>query len=132
MMVNAQQVYRRNQYETASPAELTMQLYNGAFRFLQQAQEAIEKEEFERANDRLGRAQDIVQELMMTLDTSLEIGQQLEQLYDYMLFRLTQANVKKDPAIVSEVSGILAHLREAWQEVVKHSREQAAAEVAQS
>lgn len=129
MIVNAQRVYQRNQYETASPAELTMQLYNGAIRFLQQAKEAIEKEEIERANDRLGRVQDIVQELMMTLDTSLEIGQQLEQLYDYMLYRLMQANVKKDVAIVSEVNGLLVQLQEAWQEVVKHSREQAPAKV---
>lgn len=129
MTYNAQQVYRRNQFETASPAELTMQLYNGAIRFLNQARQAIVQEEIEIANDRLHRVQDILQELAMTLDTSLEIGQQLEKLYDYMLYRLTQANVKKDAAMVEEVTSLLTGLRDAWKEVVKLSRQQASVKV---
>lgn len=126
---NAQQVYLRNQYETASPAELTLQLYNGAIRFLGQAREAIERQEIETANDRLHRTQDIIQELMLTLDTSVNVGRQLEALYDYMLFRLTQANVKKDAAVVEEVTGLLTELRDAWKEVVKYARQQVSVEV---
>lgn len=129
MMYNAQQVYMRNQYETASPAELTLQLYNGAIRFLDQAQKAITEGEIEIVNERLRKAQDIIQELLMTLDTTLEIGQQLSKLYDYMLYRLTQANVKKDTTMVEEVRNLLADLRDAWKEVVKYSRQQASVEV---
>lgn len=129
MNYHAQQVYRRNQFETASPAELTMQLYNGAIRFIEQAQEAIVHEEIELANDRLVRVQDIVRELAMTLDTTLEIGQQLDKMYDYMLHRLTEANVQKDAAIAREVGGLLIQLRDAWKEVVKFSRQQASVEV---
>lgn len=126
MMHHAQQVYKQNQVTTASPAELTMQLYNGAIRFLDQAQEAIEQNNIETANERLVRVQDIVRELDMTLDTALEVGQQLEQLYDYMLHRLTEANIKKDSEIVQEVRELLSGLRDAWKEVVKLSRQQAA------
>lgn len=125
MMHHAQQVYKRNQVTTASPAELTMQLYNGAIRFLDQAIEAIEQENIETANERLVRVQDIVRELEMTLDTTIEIGQQLKQLYDYMLHRLTEANIKKDLEIVQEVRELLSDLRDAWKEVVKLSRQQA-------
>lgn len=125
MMHHAQQVYKRNQVTTASPAELTMQLYNGAIRFLDQAIEAIEQENIETANERLVRVQDIVRELEMTLDTTIEIGQQLKQLYDYMLHRLTEANIKKDLEIVQEVCELLTDLRDAWKEVVKLSRQQA-------
>lgn len=132
MMYNAQQVYMRNQYETASPAELTLQLYNGAIRFLDQAQKAIVQGEIEIVNERLRKVQDIIQELLMTLDTTLEIGQQLSKLYDYMLYRLTQANVKKDAAMVEEVISLLTDLRDAWKEVVKHSRQQASVEVGRS
>jgi len=121
-------VYLRNQYETASPAELTLQLYNGAIRFLGQAREAIERQEIETANDRLHRTQDIIQELMLTLDTSVDVGRQLESLYDYILFRLTQANVKKDAVVVEEVTGLLTELRDAWKEVVKYARQQASVE----
>lgn len=129
MTYNPQQVYQRNQYETASPAELTMQLYNGAIRFLNQAQEAVDRKDFERANDRLCRVQDIVQELHITLDTSVDIGKQLDRLYDYMLYRLREANVKKDTAIIEEVRNLLQELRDAWKEVVKLSRQQAVAGV---
>lgn len=130
MTYNPAQVYRRNQFDTASPAELTMMLYNGAIRFLNQAKQAIEDRDFETANERIKRTQDIVQELLTSLDTRYDIGKQLAQMYDYIYYRLTQANVKKDTAMVDEAIRLISELREGWKEVVKLSRTQASVEVA--
>lgn len=114
--------YQQNQIKTASREKLVLMLYDGAIRFIVQAENAWQEEQnVQKTHNGLVRAQEIVTELMSTLDREAggEIATSLFLLYEYMLRRLVEANLKKDTAIMGEVRGLLSGLREAWQEAVR-------------
>lgn len=117
MLSNPYQKYQQNQVETASPAKLLLMLYNGALRFVKAAREGIREKDMEKANHNIGKAQDIVVELMTSLDMEQgEISRNLYSLYDFVNTRLLEANIKKDENILSEAENILQELRDTWQE----------------
>lgn len=117
------QSYRQNQVETADQATLLVMLYNGAIKFLAQGRKAMEDEDLEETNRLLGRVQDILCELMGSLNPDLpDISGKLFQLYEYMHHQLVQANVKKDMALIDEVDGMLKSLLAAWQVAIKEDK----------
>ena len=123
MYTNPYEQYRNAQIETASPDRLLLMLYDGAIRFLGQAREALSRKEIERSNHLLNRVQDIIAELMSTLDFEAgEISRSLFRLYEYMNYRLIEANAKKDPAPAEEVERMFRDLREAWQQAAQMAR----------
>lgn len=122
-MVNPYQQYKENAILTASPEELVLMLYNGIVRFIEEAKGAIEKKDYMAANNSIQRAQDIITELMLTLDMNYDISKNLYSLYDYMLRRLIDANVKKDVAILEEVKGFAIELRDTWSVALNKVRE---------
>lgn len=115
---NSVQAYQSNAVTTASPAELTLMLYNGAIKFLKQAKLAIEGKQLGNAHELLIRVQDILNELILTLDRSYPISEQFLALYDYMLHRTIEANVKKDHTIIDEVEGFFSQFRDTWKEAM--------------
>ncbi|MFY9177580.1 MAG: flagellar export chaperone FliS [Caldicoprobacterales bacterium] len=117
--------YQQQSVMTASPGELTLMLYNGCIKFIKQAKLAIDEKDVEKAGNSLIRAQDIIQELMVTLDPQYEISKNLYALYDYMYQRLIDANISKDKAPLDEVLELLADLRDTWVEVIKINRKEA-------
>ncbi|MDX9870889.1 MAG: flagellar export chaperone FliS [Clostridia bacterium] len=110
------QQYRQQQVNTASPEKLLLMLFDGALRFGRIAVKCLQEKQQETAHLNLLKTQNIVEELMGSLNHDYEIAQNLYTLYDYMHRRLIEANIKKDPAIVEEVLGLLAELRETWAE----------------
>lgn len=120
---NPYQTYQQNQVNTASPGELTLMLYNGAVKFIKQAKQAISNNQMEQSNNYIVRVQEIVTELMVTLNMDYEISQQLMQLYDYMKRRLIEANLKKDTEILSEVEELILDLRQTWTEAMKLAKQ---------
>lgn len=123
VMVNPYQQYKENAILTASPEELVLMLYNGIIRFIEEAKGAIEKKDYMAANNSIQRAQDIITELMLTLDMNYDISKNLYSLYDYMLRRLIDANVKKDVTILEEVKGFVIELRDTWSVALNKVRE---------
>jgi len=123
VMVNPYQQYKENAILTASPEELVLMLYNGIIRFIEEAKGAIEKKDYMAANNSIQRAQDIITELMLTLDMNYDISKNLYSLYDYMLRRLIDANVKKDVTILEEVKGFAIELRDTWSVALNKVRE---------
>jgi flagellar protein FliS len=116
--------YQRIQAETSSPAELIALLYNGLQMDLRRAEQAIGSGDIEVINSRLKRAQEIVLELLASLDHSYgEIPSQLSALYEYMYQRLVHANVHKDADAVREVADLVTPLVEAWSQVVNAAAE---------
>ena len=99
-------------------------LYNGCIKFILQAKKAIDDKNIEQRNYNIQRAQAIILELMSTLNLDYEISKQMLPLYEYMNRRLTEANVKNDPAILDEVNGLVAEFRDTWKEVIKVTRQQ--------
>ncbi len=119
MSVHAYQAYRQTKVSTASQGELLIMLYDGAIRFAHQARGHLLKNELEQANEKLIRAQDIVNELNFSLDLDAgEIAVNLERLYDYIYELLVQANIKKEPEHIDSALEMLNGLRDAWSQVV--------------
>ena len=95
-------------------------LYEGAIKFIKLARKAIESGDIAERGLNIGRAFDIIVELSNTLDHSVneEVSRQLEQLYIFMMDRLTQANVSGDAQHLEAVLNILNTLYEGWEEVL--------------
>lgn len=118
-MINPNEVYQRNQVAAARPEELTLMLYNGGVKFLRQAKMAIEQQKPEKANTLIIKAQDIVTELMVTLNMEYDISNSLLTLYDYMKNRLIEANMKKEILILEEIENMFLELKTTWEQAMK-------------
>jgi len=112
---NPYQQYRQTTVFTATPQGLVTMTMDGFLRQLDQASHAISEEQWEKANQSLNKAQEILVALQGALDRRVgEVADNLGAIYDYMHRRLVEANLKKDAAIVEEVRGLMSDLRDAW------------------
>lgn len=116
---NAYAQYNNNKIMTASPAELTLMLYEGAIKFCNVAQAAIEENDVQKAHTNIIKAQRIIDYLRQTLDMKYAVAQDFENIYSYLGTRLIQANMKKDPEILKEVNEHLHSVRDTWKQVMK-------------
>ena len=121
-MVNAAEEYRRQQILNAPPEQLTLMLYDGCLKFIDEGIEAIEAKKYEAANTSLQKAQRIISEFRVTLNMEYEISHQLLPLYNYVFDRLVEGNMKSDTAPVNEAKEIISELRDAWAEAMKKAR----------
>ncbi|MEW9702566.1 flagellar export chaperone FliS [Paenibacillus sp. SI8] len=124
MIQPAAKGYKQNQVDTAPSEELTLMLYNGAITFTKRAKQAIENKDYNHAHQHITRVQDIVDELIITLDRKYPISEQLLLLYDYMKRRLIEANVSKDVSILEEVEGFFMEFRDTWKQAIALARSQ--------
>ena len=115
---NPYQTYQQNSVVTASPQELTLMLYNGCLKFIKLAKRAMDEGKIEEKNTNLIKAQAIIQEFQITLDRDIAISEGLAQLYEYINFRLIEANMKNDMAILEEAEGQVKELRDTWKEAM--------------
>ena len=116
---NAYAQYNNNKVMTASPAELTLMLYEGAIKFCNVAELAIEDNDIEKAHNNIVKAQRIVDYLRQTLDMKYAVAQDFENIYSYLSQRLIEANIRKDKDILKEVNGHLHSVRDTWKEVMR-------------
>ncbi len=130
-MGNAYAQYRQTSIQTAPPEQLVVMLYDGAIRFLEQAKLAIT--DGRDASAPIGRAQDIIVELLASLDHSAgPVADNLLRLYEFWIQRLFQASIRKDAAMVEEVAAMVRDLREAWATVAQQNKSQRAETPARS
>ncbi len=120
---NAYAQYNNSKVLTASPAELTLMLYEGAIKFCNIAILAIEQKEIEKAHINIRKAQKIIEHLMATLDMKYPVAKDFDNMYQYLLRRLSEANISKDPEILKEVLTHLHAIRDNWKEVIRINRE---------
>lgn len=121
---NAFAQYKNSKVLTASPAELTLMLYEGAIKFCNIAITAIDGKEVQKAHINIIKAQKIIEHLQVTLDMRYPVAKDFDRIYTYILSRLVEANVKKDKEILEEVRGHLNSVRDTWKEVMRiNSRE---------
>ena len=104
---------------TASPAELTLMLYDGAIRFCNVAEVAVEAKDVQKAHNNIIKVQRIVDYLRQTLDMKYPVAEDFERIYCYLSDRLIQANIKKDQEILKEVNSHLHEVRDTWKEVMR-------------
>ncbi len=111
--------YANNKIMSASPAELTLMLYDGAIKFCNLAELGIEKKDVQKAHSNIMKVERIIEYLRATLDMSYEVAQDFENIYSYLGRRLIEANITKDIEIIKEVNSHLHAVRDNWIEVMK-------------
>jgi flagellar secretion chaperone FliS len=111
--------YKQQSILTAPPGRLLVMLYDGCLRFLFQSAYAMREGDRPTSQNRLNRAEAIIDELTVTLDHERggEIAGNLQGIYAFCRRHLIEAWVEQDPEKIEQVSGLLGELREAWAEV---------------
>ncbi|MGN0485423.1 MAG: flagellar export chaperone FliS [Lachnospiraceae bacterium] len=113
--------YANSKVMTASPGELTLMLYDGAIKFCNLAIDACEKKDIQKAHNNIKKIENIIGEFLSTLNHNYPVAKDFENVYNYLMDRLVEANMKKDPEILQEILGHLRTMRDTWKEVMKRS-----------
>lgn len=113
------QQYNNSKILTASPAELTLMLYEGAIKFCNIAIMGIEQKDMQKAHNNIVKTEKIIEHFRMTLDMKYPVAEDFERVYTYLERRLVEANVKKDKEILEEVCMHLRSMRDTWKEVMR-------------
>jgi flagellar protein FliS len=112
--------YQEQAVLTATPGQLVVMLYDGAIRFLRQADAALGEEAVAHAHDRMNRAEAIVDELLSTLDMSHgAIPQNLEGIYVFWKKLLWEVRIERDREKLAVLIRQVANLREAWAQIAQ-------------
>lgn len=124
MVNNPYAQYQNSKILTASPAELTLMLYDGAIKFCNIAIASLnqEKPDIQKAHINILKVQKIIEEFRSTLNRDYAVAQDFDNVYVYLLERLLLANIKKDPEILEEVVTHLRSLRDTWVEVMNKNK----------
>lgn len=115
--------YNNSKILTASPAELTLMLYDGAIKFCNIAILAVDQKDIEKAHNNITRTQRIVDYFRQTLDMKYPVSKDFDRVYSYLSQRLVEANVKKDKEILEEVNQHLHSMRDTWREVMQKNKQ---------
>lgn len=123
MAYNPTAAYGNAKINTATPAELTLMLYEGAIKFCNLAKMAMEKKDYEKANLNIQKARKIIVELQTTLNFDYPVAKDFDIIYTFIFDRMIDANIKKDPVVVDEVLVQLRELRDVWKQIMKATKD---------
>jgi flagellar secretion chaperone FliS len=100
----------------ASPHRLIQMLMEGGLTRIAQARGAMEREQIALKGELIGKAIGIIGGLREGLDLNRggELASNLDNLYQYMVTRLVQANAQNDVAPLEEVAGLLREVKTGW------------------
>jgi flagellar secretion chaperone FliS len=117
---NTASKYREQEIQSATREQILIMLFEAAIRFCLGAKIALGKNNIEQLHNELIKAQRIIVEFMTSLDTQAnpQVANNLYNLYEYLHYRLVQANIKQDPAMIEEVIGHLRALKQTWEEAI--------------
>ena len=124
---NAHQAYQTVQVTTVDRGRLLLMMYEGAIKFLKQSRAGVEAGDITKFCRFLSKAQAIIAELMNTLDFEKggQIARDLDRLYDFMLFYLTEANLYRDPKRITKVIGLIDTIYGAYKEIIEGEKARA-------
>ena len=114
--------YKTQGILTANPLELIVMLYDGCIKQLKLGGIGIEREDWPKANDSFQRAEEIILELVNSLDFNYPIADDLLSIYEFLLTEIIQINLDKDATKIEPLVDILSSLRQSWQEISKEGR----------
>lgn len=120
---NPYTAYQNNTINTSTPGELTLMLYNGCLKFIQQAKISLENGNIQETNVSSQKAQAIISELMLTLDKSYPVSQNMLVLYEFANSRIIEGNIKKDSLMFEEAADIMKEFRDTWKQVIQINRQ---------
>ena len=113
--------YKSVQVKTSTPGDLLILLFDGCFRFMNEAVAALRAGERGRAGEKIQRAHAILSELVSTLRPEIwpELCENLEAVYLFAMGHMVQANLNQSPEMLEEVISVLQPIREAFRQAVK-------------
>ena len=114
--------YANNKVMTASPAELTLMLYEGAIKFGNIAITAMENKDIEKAHVNSVKVQKIITEFRTTLNFKYPVANDFDRIYIYLERRLHECMATKDKEIMEEIVMHLRSMRDNWKEVMKKAK----------
>ena len=114
--------YRKNAVNSASPLKLVVMLYDGCLRFINTARKSMLEGDIYSQNHNLQKAQNIVTELLSTLDADQggDVAQNLTTLYNYVYDRLVHANINNDVEALDQAYKVMEDLGTAWSELERN------------
>jgi flagellar protein FliS len=118
---NAYAQYNNSKIMTASPAELTLMLYEGAIKFVNIAIVGIENEDNKKKCENIVKADRIIEEFQLTLNDKYEVSKDFNKVYTYIRQRLLEANISSDKEILEEVLKHLRTMRDTWKQVMEQN-----------
>ena len=124
MMNNPYARYQRTQVTTASREKILLMLYEGAIRFVKQANAAMREKKIADKGKYISKATAILSELMATLDFKQggQLAVDLENLYVFMIDKLIEGNINNTVECLEVVENLLKTLYTAWKDVVENPR----------
>ena len=111
--------YNRNKVLTASPAELTLLLYEGAIKFCNIAIIGLEQNDMEKVHNNIIKVENIIEEFQATLNHKYPVAEDFDKIYKYIYNLLVEANIKKDKELLEQALNELRGMRDTWKEIMK-------------
>lgn len=120
----AHKQYKSVHISSVDRGRLLLMMYDGAIKFLMHAKAGLEAKDIVKFSRFLSKSQAIIAELINTLDFEKggEIARDLDRLYDFMLFYLTEANIQKNPAKVQKVIELVQTIAGAYREIIESGK----------
>lgn len=115
--------YNRNKVLTASPAELTLLLYEGAIKFCNIAIIGLEQNDMEKVNNNIIKVENIIEEFQATLNHKYPVAEDFDKIYKYIYNLLVEANIKKDKELLEQALTELRGMRDTWKEVMVKAKQ---------
>lgn len=117
----------RNRLEDADPYTVIQMLMQGVLENCNYAKGAIEHKNMEKKSHHIGRAQAILESLIVSLnpEAGADATDNLIGLYGYMSDRLMKASVELDTQIIDEVMSLMVDIKSAWDQIPPEARQEA-------
>ena len=127
----AHKQYTNVHVSTVDRGRLLLMLYDGCVKFLKHSKVGLESKDIPKFARFLSKAQAIISELMLTLDFEKggDVAKDLDRLYDFMLFYLTEANLEKNPQKIQKVIDLVEIIASAYRDVIEGESKKAKTEV---
>ena len=122
MAANPYAKYANNKILTASPAELTLMLYEGAIKFCNLAKKDLEQGEYGNAIHNVQKARSIIVELQSTLNFEYEVAKDFDAIYTYIFRLMVQSNTNRDEEALDEILVQLRELRDIWKQIMSKNK----------
>ncbi len=121
---NPHSTYQAVQITTTDRGRLLLMMYEGAIKFLKQSLSGLEEKDIAKFCRYLSKAQAIIAELMNTLDFEKggTIAQDLDRLYDFMLFYLSEANLYRDGKRIEKTIQLIDTIYSAYREIIEGNK----------
>ena len=113
--------------EAADPHGLILLLFSGAQAAIGSARVAMQQDQIAVKGESISKAIDIISnglKASLDLEKGGELAARLQALYDYMVLRLLQANLKNNLKVLEEVSELLETIHSAWREIAPDQQRQ--------